>query len=88
MIDKIILAHYVSVDGLATPRAKETLISYSHLVKSQYDNDNIISYIIPTKGESKIECIYPTFISTEKFEEAKTIFDKFLTNIKNISDVL
>lgn len=83
---KAILVAYINCNGI-TPN----LIS-QHL-REVYDSMNIEEsedikmYVVPTQGETRIECIYPVFIaSKKKVEETKLKLDEinnlFLKNLQ------
>lgn len=85
--DKLILAFYINVDGIDQYDIPEYLNEAREGLTSNLD-DSVISYFIPIEGEnSKVDCINPSFIDGDKYEDAKEKLDnavkkleEFLTN--------
>ena len=82
---KVILVVYVNCGCISPNLIGEHLktVYDSMIIEEQ---DDIKTYVIPTEGETRIECIYPVFIASEKkVEETKLKLDEinnlFLKNL-------
>ncbi len=82
---KVILVVYINCGGIPPNAISEHLKTvYDSL--SIEEQDDIKTYVVPTDGETRIECIYPVFIASEKkVEETKLKLDEinnlFLKNL-------
>ncbi len=62
-LDNPIFAAYINVDGMSHTRAKQTLSEFSKMFDIY---TNITVWIVATKGDSKIECVYGGKYGTAK----------------------
>jgi hypothetical protein len=80
MLEKIILVHYVNVSGKSPQRSKEMLLQLLQFrqmldaATTDEDKAQMISYVIPTQGETRVECVYPRYVSVEMKEEGTEFF--------------
>jgi hypothetical protein len=76
MIDKIILVHYINIDGVPQHDLGEMM----GLVKESLAKDaDIISYIVPVKNEpTRIECVNPKLLRDDgnAWDNVKRILDR------------
>ncbi len=85
--DKLILAFYINVDEIDLCDI-HTYLNEAREGLTRNLDDSVISYFIPIEGEnSKVECINPSFIDGDEYEDAKEKLDnavkkleEFLTN--------
>jgi hypothetical protein len=54
-LENPIFAFYLNIDGMSHQTAKQSLLEF----KKSVTYTNITSWIIPTKNETKVECVYP-----------------------------
>jgi hypothetical protein len=75
-MDKIILVHYVNIDGVPNSNLGEMM----ELVKESLAKDaDIISYIVPVKDEpTRIECVNPKLLRDDDnaWDNVKRILDR------------
>lgn len=75
-MDKIILVHYINIDGIPNSNLAEMM----ELVKESLAKDaDIISYIVPVKEEpTRIECVNPKLLKDDDnaWDNVKRILDR------------
>ena len=82
-MDKIILVHYIGVGNLSTKEVEQHL----HKITTELlpKDDGVINYVIPTRGETRIECLNPKLVSEEDYKQAKELLDR---NQKIVDDII
>lgn len=83
-MEKIILVFYVGVGNSSGHHIKEMIDQVITMLRKNKD-EGIIHYIIPSKEETRIECINPRVISAEEFKSVKEILDR---NQKIVDDIV
>jgi hypothetical protein len=80
-MDKIILVHYINIDGIPNSNLGEMM----ELVKESLAKDaDIISYIVPVKDEpTRIECVNPKLLKDDDnaWDNVKRILDRNQTAV-------
>lgn len=80
-MEKLIIVHYINVEGMSKMKAEEYLHSlikkHEHIEK---ENDILTYWIATNSGETRVECLNPKLVTQEEFEKAKIILD----NINNL----
>ena len=75
-MDKIILVHYINIDGVPNSNLGEMM----GLVKESLAKDaDIISYIVPVRDEpTRIECVNPKLLkeNEDAWDNVKRILDR------------
>ena len=75
-MDKIILVHYINIDGVPNSNLGEMM----GLVKDSLAKDaDIISYIVPVRDEpTRIECVNPKLLkeNEDAWDNVKRILDR------------
>lgn len=75
-MDKIILVHYINIDDVPTSHLQQMM----DMVKESLAKDaDIISYIVPVKGEStRIECVNPKLLkdNDDAWDNVKRVLDR------------
>jgi hypothetical protein len=75
-MDKIILVHYINIDGVPNSNLAEMM----ELVKESLAKDaDIISYIVPVRDEAThIECVNPKLLkeNDDAWDNVKRILDR------------
>lgn len=75
-MDKIILVHYINVDGVPNTNLGEMM----ELVKDSLAKDaDIISYIVPVRDEpTRIECVNPKLLRDDDnaWDNVKRVLDR------------
>lgn len=75
-MDKIILVHYINIDGVPNSNLGEMM----GLVKESLAKDaDIISYIVPVRDEpTRIECVNPKLLkdNDDAWDNVKRILDR------------
>lgn len=75
-MDKIILVHYINIDGVPNSNLGEMM----ELVKESLAKDaDIISYIVPVRDEpTRIECVNPKLLKDDDnaWDNVKRILDR------------
>jgi len=75
-MDKIILVHYINIDGVPT----QSLQGMMEMVKESLAKDaDIISYIVPVRDEpTRIECVNPKLLRDDDnaWDNVKRILDR------------
>ena len=75
-MDKIILVHYIKIDGVPNSNLGEMM----GLVKESLAKDaDIISYIVPVRDEpTRIECVNPKLLkeNDDAWDNVKRILDR------------
>ena len=71
MKQSVILVNYIGVGNLSDAEVDSYIKKSIENLKPQkeYDDIEVISYYIPTRGETKIECVYPTFLLQDELKE-------------------
>lgn len=68
--DKLILVHYIGIGNMDNSDVPEYI---QHIVKALQpkvgNEEEVLSYYIPTREESRIECINPKLLTVEDFKE-------------------
>jgi len=54
-LENPIFAFYLNIDGMSRQTAQQSLA----ILKNEVTYTNITSWIIPTKNQTKVECVYP-----------------------------
>jgi len=84
-MNKIILVHYINVNGLSRDETGEFMKTISENLTPKEEVD-IISYYIPiAEGETRVECLNPKLVSENDFMEAKRALDKMKEMLSNIT---
>mgnify|MGYP003660557461 CR=1 FL=1 len=85
--DKLILVHYINTGNLINTEIP-TFIEKA-VKKISSDKDEHLSYFIPIKGESRVECINPKLVGKDEYkihlkrlEKAEKEFYKVIDEIK------
>lgn len=80
--NKMILAAYVNVGNLEESDVKKYCEKISKMVNT---NRGAVYYVIPVRDqETKIECVYPNFVSDKKIKEKLNVcLDDIINSIKN-----
>ena len=75
-MDKIILVHYINIDGVPNSNLGEMM----GLVKESLAKDaDIISYIVPVRDEpTRIECVNPKLLkdNDDAWDNVKRVLDR------------
>jgi hypothetical protein len=75
-MDKIILVHYINIDGVPNSNLAEMM----EMVKESLAKDaDIISYIVPVRDEpTRIECVNPKLLKDDDnaWDNVKRILDR------------
>jgi len=82
-MDKIILVHYIGVGNLSVKKVEQYL--YKITTELLPKDDSVINYVIPTREESRIECLNPKLVSEEDYKQAKELLDR---NQKIVDDII
>jgi hypothetical protein len=69
---KTILIHYIGVGDLNSKDISEYM---NDIIKSMPKDDDVINYFIPTRDETKVECLNSN-LSEEEYKQTKEILDK------------
>lgn len=80
--EQLILVCYVDISGLNDRDAREVLERVHNQIP---DPSDILHYIVPIKGENRIECINPKLISHDEYDKVKQILDKNQKIIEEIT---
>lgn len=68
--DKLILVHYIGVGNMENHDIPEYIQKIVESLKpKEEDKDEILSYYIPTREESRVECINPKLLTVDDFKE-------------------
>lgn len=83
-MDKIILAFYVNVGNLSQEGVEIVMKKF----KEDFHNEEFVQYFIPIiEGETRVECVYPKFITSKKQEEEIEKTTSRLNNFLNQNKV-
>ena len=74
-MEKIIIVTYLDVRGLSVEEFEELFKSASKALTTQ--EDSIISFIVPVRRETTVECINPRLVSEEDYIEAKNTLERY-----------
>lgn len=80
-MDKIILVHYIDIGGMPISEVKDHLQRLHQQLSNQ---EGIISYVIPTRTATYIECINPKLVSEEEFKKAQEVLDRNQKIVDNL----
>lgn len=72
-MNKIIIVNYISVGDMDPDDVMDRMNEIAEIVDQE---EGIINYVIPTRGETRIECINPKIVSEEDFNQAKRVLDE------------
>ena len=64
--DKLILVHYIDTSNLINSEIPTFVEKVSKKISS--DKDEHLSYFIPIKGESRVECINPKLLDKDEYK--------------------
>lgn len=79
---QIILAVYVNIGNLSSEEYHNVISKIQKTFSDNKKQENIIHYIIPVRDQpTRIECIYPHFISS-----SETLVKDFKESIDNLGD--
>jgi hypothetical protein len=74
-MEKIILAHYINIDGKTPTQINEELARIREVLEERHPE--ILHFIYGVKNqETRIDCLNPKLTSPEDFEHAKSILEK------------
>ena len=80
--NKLILVYYISTIGLENERIEEYFYELKKRISSQSISDDSEIIFIPIKGETRIECINPKYITNseliKKHERAMSVLHEHL----------
>lgn len=82
-MEKIILVHYIGVGNLSKKEVEQHL--YKITTEFLPKDDGVINYVIPTKEETRVECLNPKLVSEEDYKQAKELLDR---NQKIVDDII
>jgi hypothetical protein len=82
-MEKIILVHYVGVGNRSINDIKEYLCKIATELLPK--DDGVINYVIPTREETRIECLNPKLVSEEDYKQAKELLDR---NQRIVDDIV
>ena len=69
-MEKIILVHYLNYNATKSrQRIREELGTYINFINDR-EKENIVNYVVPVTGETRIECINPKLVSQEEYSKA------------------
>jgi hypothetical protein len=71
--DKLILVHYVAVGNHTRQRAVEELSEFMKMVPK---DDSVLTYVLPTLDDTRVECINPKLVSEEDYGKIKDVLDR------------
>lgn len=73
-MEKIILVHYIGVGNLSVKEVEQSL----HKITTELlpKDDCVINYVIPTREETRVECLNPKLVSEEDYKQAKELLDR------------
>lgn len=73
-MNKLIIVHYVNVDGVSENKIPERLKKLDELIPKQ---DDMISYIVPVFEEpTRVECINPQLLDETQYEKVRLQLNK------------
>ena len=83
-MEKIILVHYISVGNMS----KQDVAQYLHKIKTEIipKDEDVINYVIPTREETKVECLNPKLVSEDDYKQAKSLLDRNQKVVDEIVD--
>lgn len=73
--DKLILAFYVNVSGMASEEIGKYLADVSENTKF---DDSVRTFFIPTLGETRIESLNPKYVTKKEYEKVVTHFNEMV----------
>lgn len=81
-MDKIILVHYVNVAGMTRNRAYQILGEYDTMLKRASEAEGDVShYIVPSTGDSRIECVNPKLVSEDEKAKIYATLDSYKAKV-------
>ena len=72
MKQSVILASYINTTGLSPDEINTFLKQVAQTIgydENTFDDITVKNILIPIKGESRIECVYPSVICDDKLKE-------------------
>ena len=81
-MEKLILVHYVNVGNMSM---SDWAVYKQSMMDALPKDDGIINYIIPIRGETKVECLNPRLVSEEEYAKAAEVLKR---NQKIVDDLV
>lgn len=86
-MEKIILIHYLNVGSMSMA---DCAVYKENYLKSLPKSEDVINYIVPIRGETKVECVNPRLMSDEEYAKAteavkkcQDVVDNLVSKFKN-----
>ena len=70
---KIILIHYLNVGNMAMA---DYAVYKDNYFKALPKSDDVINYIVPIRGETKVECVNPVLLTDDEYAKAKIVLER------------
>jgi hypothetical protein len=84
--DKLLLACYIDIRGLDdTDAAQYIAETAAYMNKNEDGDDSVEMIVIPIRGESRVECINPVIVGSEKHAELLEAADKAMEKMKEFT---
>lgn len=80
-MDKIILVHYIDIGEMPMSEVNNHLRRLQEQLSKQ---EGVISYVIPTRTATYIECINPKLVSEDEFKKAQEVLDRNQRIVDNL----
>ncbi len=84
-MEKIILVIYVDIRDVDNFEVKDYINSVVGALKNG-EGDNITTFYVPIKSETRIECINPKLVSKEDYQQAKKALETNDKKVKSLID--
>jgi hypothetical protein len=81
IMDKIILVHYIDIGEMPMSEVNNHLRRLQEQLSKQ---EGVISYVIPTRTATYIECINPKLVSEDEFKKAQEVLDRNQRIVDNL----
>lgn len=75
MMNKLILAHYINVDGMTQQRVEEKMRNIIEIMKK--NEDGILHFFYPVRNQhTRVECLNPKLVSEEEYREVSNVLKR------------
>ncbi len=72
-MEKIILIHYLNVGNMGMA---DCAVYKDNYMRALPKEDSVVNYIIPIRGETRVECVNPRLMNPEEYAEAAAALQK------------
>lgn len=81
-MNKPILVSYLDVRGMSHQQSNEYMQRVRRIVEYE---ENIFHYLIPIKGETRVECVNPVLATEEEYNKIKQLIEEYQEKLNRLN---